>query len=196
MRGKANLLIVNANGARITPAYAGKSESYRGCTHRSGDHPRLCGEKTNCTVQIPLVGGSPPPMRGKARFGIAVLSLRRITPAYAGKSRTNAGDFFDTQDHPRLCGEKLCVRCFGQILKGSPPPMRGKVLQLRQLFLCIRITPAYAGKSKTIAGEAFKGEDHPRLCGEKGNITTKNTLTTGSPPPMRGKEIPFWGYDL
>ena len=30
-------------------------------------------------------------------------------------------------------------------------------------------------------------EDHPRLCGEKFPVTLKNIISTGSPPPMRGK---------
>ena len=45
--------------------------------------------------------------------------------------------------------------------------MRGKGAYMDETISIYRITPAYAGKSKTIAGEAFKGEDHPRLCGEK-----------------------------
>ena len=31
---------------RITPAYAGKSTSWLTVTGGTGDHPRLCGEKT------------------------------------------------------------------------------------------------------------------------------------------------------
>ena len=45
MRGKDVEFEVNADGSRITPAYAGK----RVCSHLNGstpeDHPRLCGEK-------------------------------------------------------------------------------------------------------------------------------------------------------
>ena len=52
-----------------------------------------------------------------------------------------------------------------------------------------RITPAYAGKrpGKT----CFPGFpwDHPRLCGEKISRTDAFFISTGSPPPMRGKVV-------
>ena len=50
-----------------------------------------------------------------------------------------------------------------------------------------RITPAYAGKSIVFLVCAWKIADHPRLCGEKGELCKANKITLGSPPPMRGK---------
>ena len=65
--------------------------------------------------------------------------------------------------------------------------MRGKVAYIVKLFLCFRITPAYAGKSVFISkiGTFFK--DHPRLCGEKFHTCCILPRYGGSPPPMRGK---------
>ena len=31
-------------------------------------------------------------------------------------------------------------------------------------------------------------QDHPRLCGEKSSNSVINSISLGSPPPMRGKE--------
>ena len=45
--------------------------------------------------------------------------------------------------------------------------MRGKVLEMGTQILGGRITPAYAGKSITVAVLHFVQRDHPRLCGEK-----------------------------
>ena len=67
MRGKDSWTEVYDSLDRITPAYAGKSESEEICPF--GDQ------------------GSPPPMRGKVHDQKAESSRRRITPAYAGKSR-------------------------------------------------------------------------------------------------------------
>ena len=67
--------------------------------------------------------------------------------------------------------------------------MRGKVVQLFDLLLRVRITPAYAGKSQRHADTADRHEDHPRLCGEKFVKSFKSVRTPGSPPPMRGKGI-------
>ena len=43
--------------------------------------------------------------------------------------------FIQLQDHPRLCGEKSGVRINFLSDQGSPPPMRGKEMNL---FLLLR----------------------------------------------------------
>ena len=65
--------------------------------------------------------------------------------------------------------------------------MRGKAA--RPLGAPVRpgITPAYAGKSYSGGAERKAGEDHPRVCGEKGACRPRRSGTTGSPPRMRGK---------
>ena len=70
-------------------------------------------------------------MRGKANSRSLIFCALGITPAYAGKSRTLYAEAKNYEDHPRLCGEKLNSRpiCFHFL--GSPPPMRGKVLNIR-----------------------------------------------------------------
>ena len=65
--------------------------------------------------------------------------------------------------------------------------MRGKgSLNWYGHFSC-GITPAYAGKSEDLFYAEVVEEDHPRLCGEKGELCKANKITLGSPPPMRGK---------
>ena len=88
-------------------------------------------------------------MRGKGKCDVAVLQNGRITPAYAGKSSHVLRSYFRRTDHPRLCGEKVqgVWQCLS--IKGSPPPMRGKVLHSDWAAAGYGITPAYAGKSKT-----------------------------------------------
>ena len=51
---------------RITPAYAGKSESILSRVVRKRDHPRLRGEKTVSAALVVVAVGSPPLTRGKA----------------------------------------------------------------------------------------------------------------------------------
>ena len=86
MRGKASARRCALAGGGITPAYAGKSFEFlkKKCLPR--DHPRLCGEKTTQTYFGIKYEGSPPPMRGKGYFSMAWNNIKRITPAYAGKS--------------------------------------------------------------------------------------------------------------
>ena len=71
----------------ITPACAGKRPPDDSPQPGSGDHPRMCGEKSGHDgLQLGILG---------------------ITPAYAGKSIKANGVNYTYKDHPRVCGEKL-----------------------------------------------------------------------------------------
>ena len=69
-------------------------------------------------------------MRGKVLDRQIFPIIRRITPAYAGKSKALLLNFIDLKDHPRLCGEKYMIDTKKSPWEGSPPPMRGKVCQV------------------------------------------------------------------
>ena len=86
MRGKAGSHTDANNGARITPAYAGKSLTILQLTTGSRDHPRVCGEKTPVRIFCAMRRGSPPRMRGKVEGIRTGVQGQGITPAYAGKS--------------------------------------------------------------------------------------------------------------
>ena len=86
-------------------------------------------------------------MRGKVYFENKYRHVKRITPAYAGKSLRKQGKQRYFEDHPRLCGEKVQICIFQQFRGG--------------------ITPAYAGKRQGKIRRCAVREDHPRLCGEK-----------------------------
>ena len=47
------------------------------------------------------------------------------------------------------------------------------------------------GKVHSVVAEHPGNEDHPRLCGEKCEISTFRNTCFGSPPPMRGKVQPL-----
>ena len=66
MRGKGTKRCSSRRGGRITPAYAGKSKRIAPSSVLFGDHPRVCGEKSDKIVPCVLGQGSPPRMRGKA----------------------------------------------------------------------------------------------------------------------------------
>ena len=150
MRGKDFWTLGIPDSLRITPAYAGKSQIVVNLICGKQDHPRLCGEKDSPLLNSTLILGSPPPMRGKVTTKIKEGFGRRITPAYAGKSRDQTLHFQNRWDHPRLCGEKIKNHLNGILYPGSPPPMRGKAGNPAKCRRCPRITPAYAGK-RTIA---------------------------------------------
>ena len=126
-------------------------------------------------------------MRGKESDDGQRKTIGRITPAYAGKRLSGGGSPSSTRDHPRLCGEKSKKAPKCKQLLGSPPPMRGKEGFFRSKVRGVRITPAYAGKSRFSPYRRRKNEDHPRLCGEKWRGVNIKFSAQGSPPPMRGK---------
>ena len=147
MRGKVRVGEAYSRAYRITPAYAGKSNSGGDDLCPVQDHPRLCGEKTHPTHTAHTKGGSPPPMRGKGRQHCSGSRYLGITPAYAGKSRRRFLPDQNLRDHPRLCGEKSATTSGGMSGSGSPPPMRGKAFGGIHVVFRQGITPAYAGKS-------------------------------------------------
>ena len=126
-------------------------------------------------------------MRGKDVYTPSFTAVLRITPAYAGKRQITVHSVCSSQDHPRLCGEKRIAFTITSVMKGSPPPMRGKVPDRGVNRFQIGITPAYAGKSHGTASRCGSRQDHPRLCGEKNKHHTAAVGIAGSPPPMRGK---------
>ena len=146
MRGKAPTQPTPPTRKGITPAYAGKSTTALQKRFIQKDHPRLCGEKNLGELIFVRLVGSPPPMRGKETIKRNTSTVTRITPAYAGKRKSFSSIFKCSRDHPRLCGEKIFQDSGLIVLRGSPPPMRGKVLLKVRLNEMDGITPAYAGK--------------------------------------------------
>ncbi len=106
-------------------------------------------------------------MRGKVTNNAVCWQLFRITPAYAGKSTIYKRPEIIAKDHPRLCGEKSVQTKQKLNCAGSPPPMRGKAIILKNFKVKKGITPAYAGKSARVRSSKIWKQDHPRLCGEK-----------------------------
>ena len=147
----------------------------------------MCGEKLLSVLQIRLLLGSPPRMRGKDRPLEIGTECAGITPAYAGKRvcRFVLGILF--QDHPRVCGEKRLLKDSQSVCPGSPPRMRGKVKHSIVIKFNNGITPAYAGKSLQKPLTKRTGKDHPRMCGEKASEYTCPLISLGSPPHVRGK---------
>ena len=187
MRGKVQLGEIDLQDIWITPAYAGKSGPCPDRVPPAGDHPRVCGEKSQSTSASPRALGSPPRMRGKVAYTDLQRPSPGITPAYAGKSLLKLLHHVGLRDHPRVCGEKAYSLVINGSEWGSPPRMRGKGTKRCSSRRGGRITPAYAGKSKRIAPSSVLFGDHPRVCGEKLRESRGLNRTRGSPPRMRGK---------
>ena len=131
--------------------------------------------------------GSPPRGRGKGMVPPLLLSMPRITPAWAGKRKACVPLMSRDRDHPRMGGEKSSHGLHFNSFLGSPPHGRGKVSDGEIAKGKVRITPAWAGKSMTAPGRSSRTGDHPRVGGEKAENLLPEICLPGSPPRGRGK---------
>ena len=90
MRGKVLSFIAIVALQGITPAYAGKSHHPELALIVVEDHPCVCGEKLSFLCKCFSSAGSPLRMRGKVKVREPELFSLGITPAYAGKRRTES----------------------------------------------------------------------------------------------------------
>ena len=96
-----------------------------------------------------------------------------------------------TWDHPRVCGKNrnFCQRAQESV--GSPPRVREKLLRRRVEDVCRRITPACAGKTRSVSSLAHCYGDHPRVCGKNSSEILSSMYRSGSPPRVREK-LQLW----
>ena len=104
-----------------------------------------------------------------------------------GKATGSSCVKLNSQDHPRVCGEKPERKAPRRPRLGSPPRMRGKETDSRRQCCSAGITPAYAGKRTLFCLAGRRNRDHPRVCGEKGRTGALDVVQRGSPSRMRGK---------
>ena len=186
-RGKAKSCSMVRISSRITPAWAGKRPGMNVTSSRSGDHPRMGGEKRSSLATAVKIEGSPPHGRGKAGFSLYSTIGNRITPAWAGKSISVLCSYWSSWDHPRMGGEKPDQRGNRPQRAGSPPHGRGKDADTDYPPEVEGITPAWAGKRPNQRRPERLVRDHPRMGGEKTEHCSCMGIKQGSPPHGRGK---------
>ena len=189
MRG-ARIGPVNARSdVRITPARTG-STSRRRC--RPGcfpDHPRAYGEAREFAVpREPAVRITP------ARTGKHVITPEKAAAWVGSPPRTGitfAGTWLAPArpDHPRVCGEHSQTGRPTVSVIGSPPRVRGTPEHDVDRVPHVRITPACAGSTPRPAGCWCLPADHPRAYGEHVRCPTAVSISTGSPPRVRGAPL-------
>ncbi len=124
-------------------------------------------------------------MRKRRGYTRRVFRVLRITPAYAGKTKSPAGFVKLHEDHHRVCGKYICTFLLQNSDKGSPPRMREILCFMFDFAAQLGITPAYAGNTVKGIKALREQEDHPRVCGKYTIRTKLRKYDTGSPPRMR-----------
>ncbi len=152
--------------ARLTPARAGNTDRRgRGCASGAA-HPRSRGEHGPAWSQPVTNCGSPPLARGTRYREGSPRRRNRLTPARAGNTLTLCDCRALRPAHPRSRGEHLTPLSAKLIRPGSPPLARGTLSTRARGIEIIRLTPARAGNTFTIAIFRLLQSAHPRSRGE------------------------------
>ncbi len=165
-RGRLSASSERREAHRLTPAWAGKT-SLRFCDRcLLSTHPRVGGEdpwpgNRNCGIH-----DSPPRGRGRQRGSCRRAERSRLTPAWAGKTCARASTSWPRTTHPRVGGEDAVGGDAVRDDDDSPPRGRGRQGQEAGRRLLRRLTPAWAGKTRTSLPAVASMMTHPRVGGE------------------------------
>ena len=172
----------------LIPAHAGKTSACRGFRGAAAAHPRSRGENVTTVTKARAVEGSSPLTRGKPTPCIDRGGADRLIPAHAGKTSYPTKPRPHLPAHPRSRGENDRCDCRVDLVKGSSPLTRGKLL----LECCgrsrTRLIPAHAGKTRSSACLMRSGGAHPRSRGENLGSCVSSSRARGSSPLTRGKQ--------
>ena len=91
---------------------------------------------------------SSPLTRGKLAARQRRVPQAGFIPAHAGKTRQCPPWFPDRTAHPRSRGENEYVPTNGDVLEGSSPLTRGKLVVNAVITWWLRLIPAHAGKTR------------------------------------------------
>ena len=91
---------------------------------------------------------------------------RRLTPAGAGRTKTNRHPTRCTWAYPRRCGENATNDVNNTICGGLPPQVRGEPPQPKGRRAGARLTPAGAGRTWRLPLNPEMSRAYPRRCGE------------------------------
>ena len=146
-RGAPHQVKITFQTIGIIPAYAGSTLHDAPRPQPQGDHPRIRGEHTKCSLAPCWRRGSSPHTRGAQHILSPAHGVGRIIPAYAGSTAGYPLCRLPSWDHPRIRGEH---KHFSRKLKarvGSSPHTRGALVEALLSVELSRIIPAYAGST-------------------------------------------------
>ena len=166
-RGKRLADLRDGLNLRLIPAHAGKTSSR--CSRKAciPAHPRSRGENHRLAAGIEDAGGSSPPHAGKTHDTHVTPPARRA--------------------HPRSRGENLLHTWCLDLRLGSSPLTRGKPPLRPLAHRRIRLIPAHAGKTCSLALLTLVCWAHPRSRGENRIACQSCQSGVGSSPLTREK---------
>ena len=110
----------------------------------------------------------------------------RFIPAYAGNAGPAGPAGPGSPVHPRIRGERCGYWAMADIVDGSSPHTRGTPFHRLYRFPTMRFIPAYAGNAPAWSRPLTGFPVHPRIRGERIDISNAPRIVTGSSPHTRG----------
>ena len=165
-RGRRFAACESVGAPRLTPAWAGKT---RHDPRRRGiqpTHPRVGGEDRFTSQPDAIHDDSPPRGRGRPPGARRRPRGGRLTPAWAGKTCCTTCRRRAPTTHPRVGGEDRNTTGGSTLCSDSPPRGRGRRHPPVRAPPGDRLTPAWAGKTRTPPRRAWVPATHPRVGGE------------------------------
>ena len=132
---------------RNTPACAGNTYLPERKWNVRREHPRLHGEYFVAPTENPAPCGTPPLARGILHHPARTMPRPGNTPACAGNTGIRSEVSWVLKEHPRLRGEYHERQKMGCPKRGTPPLVRGILLQASCFKDVERNTPACPGNT-------------------------------------------------
>ncbi|EEP20775.1 hypothetical protein BIFANG_03345 [Bifidobacterium angulatum DSM 20098 = JCM 7096] len=173
----------------IIPACAGNTYIVSLATRLRRDHPRVCGEHQVRDTLYGTTQGSSPRVRGTRDGGRHDGARPGIIPACAGNTWQGYAIRPICRDHPRVCGEHVCVDGAEACALGSSPRVRGTLTVSITHGGFSGIIPACAGNTLRWSVLGLMHWDHPRVCGEHKHQRCHANRYRGSSPRVRGTHL-------
>ena len=186
MRGSEASPYQKLHWLRFIPARAGIG-SRRWRDHRNNAvHPRSCGDRVNLTHKSETKGGSSPLVRGSALTPELDTGGQRFIPARAGIGHSKRALAVQMSVHPRSCGDRAAYVVGYSYPDGSSPLVRGSDSLSPQRCSVGRFIPARAGIGSSPGDAGLPLAVHPRSCGDRVIVISKQSIRRGSSPLVRG----------
>ena len=186
-RGKPRIITGRTYVMRLIPAHAGKTLRNVFDGWDAEAHPRSRGENELTDYVGDADNGSSPLTRGKPTPINGHVVVGWLIPAHAGKTGLRTRRASVAQAHPRSRGENLYSPVSQEMCRGSSPLTRGKLGGRDCHFVCSRLIPAHAGKTRAGIGVPVPTRAHPRSRGENLIDAHVRRGNHGSSPLTRGK---------
>ena len=186
-RGKRGRWPHKESCAGLIPAHAGKTTQPSSPLRIARAHPRSRGENAASGWALRPWAGSSPLTRGKHVNSELCPHGRGLIPAHAGKTYSQPWPPSHPWAHPRSRGENVGQSQVLDLIGGSSPLTRGKLLRRDYRRHVRGLIPAHAGKTWPRPLSSRARPAHPRSRGENEAMAESMRRTRGSSPLTRGK---------